>query len=70
MATIFMDHRGFLLVEFLPAGATINSEVYCDTIQGRRYGVKSGGTLSQGAQLSVMGAHLLSVWGPNACIGL
>ena len=36
MATVFWNRRGILLVAFLPPGATINSEDYCETIKKRR----------------------------------
>lgn len=32
-ATVFLDWKGILLIEFLEPGTTITSEVYCDTLK-------------------------------------
>lgn len=36
MATVFWDHKGVILVEFLEHGTTVNSEVYCQTLEKLR----------------------------------
>jgi hypothetical protein len=36
MASVFWDTEGILLIEWLPQGQTINSEVYCNTLYLRR----------------------------------
>ena len=36
MCIIFWDSQGILLVEFLPQGTTINSDVYCETLKKLR----------------------------------
>jgi len=48
MCTVFWDRQGVLLLEFLPQGTTINSAVYCETlnklrrvIQNKRRGMLS-----------------------------
>ena len=33
MCTVFWDCQGILLVEFMERGATINAEVYCETLK-------------------------------------
>ena len=33
MATVFLDSQGVILVDFLPKGKTINSEVYIETLR-------------------------------------
>ena len=33
MATVFLDSQGVILVDFLPKGETINSEVYIETLR-------------------------------------
>ena len=33
MATVFWDSQGVILVNFLPKGVTINSEVYIETLR-------------------------------------
>jgi hypothetical protein len=33
MATVFWDMKGVLLVDFMPQGTTITSEVYCETLK-------------------------------------
>jgi hypothetical protein len=32
MATVFLDHKGVLLVDFLTQGDTVNADHYCDTL--------------------------------------
>jgi histone-lysine N-methyltransferase SETMAR len=32
MATVFWDRKGVLMVEFMQQGTTVNSEVYCETL--------------------------------------
>jgi hypothetical protein len=31
MATVFWDKKGVLMLEFMQQGATLTSEVYCET---------------------------------------
>ena len=52
-ATVFWDRKGILLVEFLPPGATINSEVYCETIKKLQRSIqnKRRGRLTRGVVL-------------------
>ena len=52
MCTVFWDKKGVLLVDFLPQGFTINTGVYCDTlqklcraIQNKRRGMLSWGVV-------------------------
>ncbi|GBO24674.1 Histone-lysine N-methyltransferase SETMAR, partial [Araneus ventricosus] len=52
MVTVFWDAQGFLLIEFMTRGTTINSEVYCRTlkklkraIQNKRRGLLSSGVV-------------------------
>ncbi|XP_039602163.1 histone-lysine N-methyltransferase SETMAR-like [Polypterus senegalus] len=52
MATVFWDRKGVLLVDFKPAGTTINADTYCETlkklsraIQNQRRGMLSKGIL-------------------------
>jgi hypothetical protein len=33
MATVFWNAKGVLLVDFMPQGTTITSEVYCETLK-------------------------------------
>jgi hypothetical protein len=33
MATVFWDRKGVLMVEFMEQGATITSEVFCETLR-------------------------------------
>lgn len=50
MATVFWDHKGVLLIEFLPRGRTITSLVYCETLKKLRRAIqnKRRGLLSSG----------------------
>lgn len=52
MACVFWDRRGVLLVDYIPYGQTVNSEVYCNqlkklkrAIQNRRRGLLSRGVV-------------------------
>ncbi|GFX95846.1 transposable element Tc1 transposase [Trichonephila clavipes] len=52
MATVFLDQRGVLLVDFMTQGTTINSGAYCATLrklrralQNKRRGMQSKGVL-------------------------
>jgi hypothetical protein len=40
MLTVFVDIHGPLLLEWMPAGATINAQHYCDTLQNLRQVIK------------------------------
>lgn len=53
MATVFWDRRGVLLVDFMPPGHTINSEVYCETLKNLRRAIqnKRRGQLTRGIVL-------------------
>ena len=41
MCTIFWDRQGVFLIEFLPQGTTINSAVYCETLQKLRRAIQN-----------------------------
>jgi hypothetical protein len=52
LATVFWDTKGVLLVDFMPQGTTITSEVYCETlkklqraIQNKRRGMLTSGVV-------------------------
>ncbi|KAJ4446902.1 hypothetical protein ANN_13603 [Periplaneta americana] len=52
MATVFWDHKGVLLLDFMPKGTTINANRYCETlrklwraIQNKRRGMLSRGVV-------------------------
>ncbi|KAJ4442047.1 hypothetical protein ANN_11913 [Periplaneta americana] len=52
MATVFWDRKGFLLLDFMPKGTTINANRYCETlrkllraIQNKRRGMFSRGVV-------------------------
>ncbi|GFW19901.1 histone-lysine N-methyltransferase SETMAR [Trichonephila clavipes] len=53
MTTVFWDRRGFLLVEFMPRGTTINSGANCATLRKLRRVLqhKRRGMLSKGVLL-------------------
>jgi hypothetical protein len=53
MATVFWDHKGNLLTEFMASGTKITSEVYCETLNKLRTSMlnKRGGMLSKGVVL-------------------
>jgi histone-lysine N-methyltransferase SETMAR len=48
--TVFVDIHGPLLLEWMPVGATINAQCYCDTLQNLRRAIKNkwSGKLSRG----------------------
>jgi histone-lysine N-methyltransferase SETMAR len=50
MLTVFFDIHGPLLLEWMPVGATINAQHYCDTLQDLRQAIKNKwpGKLSRG----------------------
>jgi histone-lysine N-methyltransferase SETMAR len=50
MLTVFVDIHGLLLLEWMPVGATINTQRYCDTLQNLRRAIKNKrpGKLTQG----------------------
>jgi len=50
LATFHQILKGFLLVDFLPQGSTINAGVYCDTLKKLRRAIqnKRSGILSRG----------------------
>jgi hypothetical protein len=35
MATIFLDRKGVILMEFMQKGITMTSQVYCETLKSR-----------------------------------
>jgi len=41
MATVFWDHKGILLKEFIAPGTTIMSEVYCETLNKLRRSIQN-----------------------------
>ncbi len=41
MVTVFWDHQGILLVDFIDQGTTINSNRYCETIDELRKAIKN-----------------------------
>lgn len=53
MATVFWDKEGILLIEWLPRGATINSNYYIQVLQKLREAIKTGrrGKLTRGVLL-------------------
>jgi histone-lysine N-methyltransferase SETMAR len=40
MATVFWDHKGVLLVDFLTKGDTVNADRYCDTLSRLREAIR------------------------------
>jgi len=50
MATVFWDHKGILLTEFMVPGTTITSEVCCETLNNLRRSIqnKQCGMLTKG----------------------
>jgi len=53
MVSVFWDRKGILLVDFMPPGATINADAYCDTLTRlRAIQNKSRGMLSRGVRCS------------------
>jgi hypothetical protein len=40
MATVFWDHRGVLLVDFMEKGTTINAASYCATLEWLQAAIK------------------------------
>jgi hypothetical protein len=53
MATVFWDHKGVLLVDFLTKGDTVNADRYCDTLSRLREAIhrKRPGLLRTGVIL-------------------
>lgn len=53
MATVFWDHKGVLLLEFMQPGTTINAESYCETLRRLRRAIqnKRRGLLTSGVVL-------------------
>ncbi|GFU46073.1 hypothetical protein TNCV_2309141 [Trichonephila clavipes] len=43
MTTVFWDWRGVFLVDFMPQGTTINSDIYCVTLQKLRRALQTNG---------------------------
>ena len=41
MATVFWEHKGILLTEFMAPGTTIRSELYCETLNKVRRSIQS-----------------------------
>jgi len=50
MVSVFWDKRGIILVDFLPCGATINSEYYCRVLSDvhKRLRKKGPGLITKG----------------------
>ncbi|XP_011049295.1 PREDICTED: histone-lysine N-methyltransferase SETMAR-like [Acromyrmex echinatior] len=53
MVSLFWDQKGILLIDFLPQGATINAERYCETLKKLRRAIqnKRRGMLTAGVSL-------------------
>ena len=53
MASVFWDHKGIILIEFLPQGETINASRYCETLKKLRRAIqnKRRGLLQKGVCL-------------------
>lgn len=53
MATVFWDRKGVLLVDFMPAGTTINADRYCETLKKLRRAIQNRrrGMLSKGVSI-------------------
>jgi hypothetical protein len=51
--TCFWDRKGFLLVDFMPNGTTINAEAYCNTLKKLRRAIQNRrrGMLTRGVSL-------------------
>jgi hypothetical protein len=49
----FWDRKGFLLVDFMPKGTTINAEAYCNTLKKLRRAIQNRrmGMLTRGVSL-------------------
>jgi len=41
MVSVFWDRKGILLVDFMPAGATINAAAHCDTLTRLRQAIQN-----------------------------
>ncbi|XP_035211475.1 histone-lysine N-methyltransferase SETMAR-like [Stegodyphus dumicola] len=41
MATVFWDRKGVLLIDFLPAGTTVNADRYCETLKKLRRAIQN-----------------------------
>ncbi|CAF4888914.1 unnamed protein product [Pieris macdunnoughi] len=41
MATVFWDRKGVLLIDFMPRGATINADRYCETLRKLRRAIQN-----------------------------
>jgi histone-lysine N-methyltransferase SETMAR len=58
MLTVFVDIHGPLLMEWMPVGATINTQRYCDNLQNLRRAIKERpGKLSRGVLMLHDNAH-------------
>jgi len=53
MASVFWDHKGIILIEYLPQGETINAARYCETLKKLRRAIqnKRRGLLTSGVCL-------------------
>jgi hypothetical protein len=53
MATVFWDHKGVLLVEFMKKGTTINAALYCATLERLKTAIKRKrpGLLTKGVSI-------------------
>ena len=72
MATVFWDHKGILLTEFMTPGTTISSEVYCETLNKLRRSVQNKlcGMLTKGIILLHNNAQPHTASRTNALIRL
>jgi hypothetical protein len=62
MATVFWDTKGVLLVDFMPQGTTITSEVYCEMLKKLQRAIqnKRARMLTSGVVLLHDNEHCLS----------
>ena len=53
MASVFWDHKGIILIKFLPQDETINASRYCETLKKFKRAIqnKRGGLLQKGVCL-------------------
>ena len=69
MSSVFWDKHGIIHVDFLPRGATINSEYYCHVLSDvhKRLRKKRPGLITKGVLFlqQPMGKEYVMVWGGN-----
>ena len=72
MATVFWDHKGILLMEFMAPGTTITSEVFCETLNKLHRSIqnKQRGMLTKGVVLLHNNARPHTTAHTNALIRL